>query len=381
MGASQANLNPVLVDEDPWPLEEAGEDAVLAVFADETKLGSVKALAPTTVAEVVPAVRVARATVEPSERRPLSDLVRTLAIGCLSAMALGASFAIGFGYVWSDRAAPVTAPHATASGESTPRPYLPGWWMPLPQAASRRDASKASPPASKPIQPSTLRATAAAKAPKTLPSSADTRKPAAIERSPVGPAAARANESGVAAASAVEKKTADVEPTSAAAATDDDVLPSQAMLSGESAPTREWLATTESLSAARPDREAAAPPVLAHAASVPMSSRGDVDAVRHTIALYQSAYSQMDVGAMAAVWPSLDTASVERAFASVDRQSLTLSECRVTTAGNLATAVCPGQVRYVGRVGGRQLQERQGIWTIALERRGDAWQLVRLNVR
>jgi hypothetical protein len=56
-------------------------------------------------------------------------------------------------------------------------------------------------------------------------------------------------------------------------------------------------------------------------------------------------------------------------------------DCRVTTAGNLATAVCPGQVRYIGRVGGRQMQARHGTWTIALERNGEAWQFTRLNVR
>lgn len=84
---------------------------------------------------------------------------------------------------------------------------------------------------------------------------------------------------------------------------------------------------------------------------------------------------------MALVWPSLDIVGTARVFADTDQQTLTFTDCRVTTAGNLATAVCPGQVRYVGRVGGRQLQERRGMWTIALERDDDTWTFVRLNVQ
>ena len=84
---------------------------------------------------------------------------------------------------------------------------------------------------------------------------------------------------------------------------------------------------------------------------------------------------------MAIVWPTLDTDGVARAFADVDHQVLTLVDCRVTASGDIATAVCPGHIRYIRRIGGRSIQERNGTWTIALERSGNTWEFVRLKVR
>lgn len=380
MGASHANATPPLLDASPWPLEEAGEDAVLAEFADETKLASGGAIHE--LSAEPPAVVSARA---PSSRsRRWRDMVRTLVLGCLSAMALGASFAIGFGYVWSDRASLLAIPDTAETSESTSRPYVPGWWLALPPAAPALDAAKApaGPPA--PIHPSTVRAPAAPNPPTASRKSA----PAAVTpvKAPNLPSTGVTllDERGTSTTPTAETTgTTRSDPVPASVSDQPGILPSRALAPGDipSAPTRQSLVSAGFDVAARTPRTSVIAAIPPDVAPTPTANRADVDAVRHTIALYQSAYSQMDIGAMAAVWPSLDTASVERAFASVDRQALTLHECRVTTAGDLATAVCPGQVRYVGRVGGRQMQERRGTWTIALERRGDAWQFVRLNAR
>lgn len=391
MGATRGSAQSHLVIDAPWAHEEAGEDAVLAQFADEATLGAtglVHTARPDLVVSAVGPRALVDRPAEPQRawwnRRRLADAARTAIVACLTAMALGASFAIGFGYVWSDRTPPMPAAGQRDPAPDPARMPRPLWWLPLPPAA----ASAAKPPEPGAATEATSRRAGTSQARQRPsaggPAQVSARTPARpVEARPVtAPPVAPARSPG--AGSALSSPVAGN--TVAASTRDVAVAPPAAVLDsrGIGAPFTESSPIGEtSRTVPVPSVSTAMIGVSPKTGSVARTAanRPDIDAVRHTIALYQSAYSQMDVGAMAAVWPSLDTAGVERAFAGVERQALTLTECRVTTAGSLATAVCPGQVRYVGRVGGRQMQERQGIWTIALERRADSWQVVRLNVR
>lgn len=359
---SRASSRPRLVAEDTAWTEAAGEAAVLAEFADESAI--VQASAPA-VAELEPYQRPYRGLRLLNPHTPMREIVRMVLVGCLSAMAVGASFAIGFGYVWSDRSGAPTSP--APDEVATPRPYQGWWWPTLPQASPPRVASTPAPQKATPPPPM----------PQAARSSGDKPAPSvqASKSSSAQASSAVSTETTVANRNAARAPTADEAEVPSAAVEEESTLPSQPMLSGESGAVAGPVAP---LLTVTPYPGPAATEFSTGANAV---HRVEADAVRQAIERYAAAYSHKDVGAMALVWPSVDVPGVARAFESVDRQALTLGECRVTTAGNLATAVCPGQVRYVGRVGSRQMQERQGTWTIALERRGEAWQFVRLNVR
>jgi hypothetical protein len=371
MGSRASNRARLVVDETAWT-EAAGEAAVLAEFADETAVVQANVPAAT---EFEPYQRPHRGLRLLNPHTPMREVVRTILVGCLSAMALGASFAIGFGYVWSDRSgAPTSTSPAPVDG-TAPSPNR-GWlWPTLPERSSPPRATAApAPQRTEGLGNSPSRAEPKGSAPRT-----SNRVPAQASKAPRATASSAISTETTAAdpTAATPPVMADRADASSPALEEESILPSEPMLSAESGVVAVPVAPSPPVRP-YPGPANAATEVGSGASA---GQRVEVDAVRQAIERYETAYSQKDLGLMALVWPSLDIAGVARAFESVDRQALTLGECRVTTAGTLATAVCPGQVRYVGRVGNRQMQERQGTWTIALERRGDAWQFVRLNVR
>lgn len=356
MGTSGRNIKrQPAIDESVWAAETTAEEVVLAEFADETALGHVSSPKVVEIASYRARLSEWR-LLDP--RTPWPDVARMIFVGCLSATALGGAFAIGFGYIWSDRSGTTSA---TNAAPGTVRPYLDSWWpvSPLPSA----------PRPSPTIATTTRPATPQAKA--SMPEFAK-------------PRAARANQSSAAVRDEAVEPAAPETPATEESPADNDqsVLPSEPMALRESAPS---LSTSSALTVMPTPQNRAtydATGIMIEPTAPPsVIRRGDTDAVRHVISQYQQAYSRKDLGAMAMVWPSLDTDGVARAFADIDHQALVLNSCRVMMAGDLATAVCPGQVRYVGRVGAGRIQERNATWTIALERRGDAWQFVRLSVR
>lgn len=361
------------VEETVWASETEGAEEVLAEFADETALTTEPVRMVTSEQPTAP-LRTLRVL---SPHTPMREVVRTMIIGCLSALALGASFAIGFGYLGSDlssgptrartRSSPVVVPPTAAS-----RPAMRAQSSATP-AASSSTASSAAPDRSA-SSPAAEGRESSARADRRAPSTREISTPRAGVAVDPGPAVG---------APLRKVPPPDEAPPDAFAApesgSNETVLIAKPMLSAESAVIPEPVAPAPPSPGSVPGSRSPAE----DESMVPRSSshQADFNAVREAIGRYQAAYSRKDIGAMALVWPSIDVAGVARAFENVDRQALTFSDCRVTTVGKFATAVCPGQVRYVGRVGGRRMQERHGTWTIALERNGDAWQFTRLNVR
>jgi hypothetical protein len=96
---------------------------------------------------------------------------------------------------------------------------------------------------------------------------------------------------------------------------------------------------------------------------------------------YQAAYSGMDVAATRAVWPSVDAGALQRAFGTLQEQSLALGACDIAIAQDHATAVCPGTVRYRPKIGNTAPQRRNGHWEVQLDRRGRDWAIARVTVR
>lgn len=383
MGAPQPHLRPhLVVDHAAQSSDRTEEQAVLAEFADESSLPQ-PALQP-----VTPVTPVTLGTAAPAAApRRTSEIVRTALIGCLSAMALGASFAIGFGYVWSDRTAtPVSSAWSEGSVEvplpvgSASPPAAPAAVNPGVEVGSSTTPEATAKTPSVPTAP-----TPAVPTPRSI--SPDSRRQATREVATPNSGAVASTDDDRAAArtpafsyrrSGINRRTQTPAASSKVSPSASVVAPTEPSAAAPAPPVAARAADRDA-SEASSTRAAAAPPTPAPATVRP--NRADINAVNQALSQYQVAYSRKDVGAMAGIWPTVDARGVERAFAGIDRQALTLSDCRVTTAGNLATAVCDGRVLYVGRVGGRNAQERQGTWTIALERSGEAWQFVRLNVR
>ena len=97
---------------------------------------------------------------------------------------------------------------------------------------------------------------------------------------------------------------------------------------------------------------------------------------------YQAAFEQFDPGAVQAVWPSVDTKALGRAFDGLSSQSIVFDRCDVSVASATARAACHGGVEYVKRVGGGGTQSARREWVFDLQKSTDgAWRIQSLSSR
>jgi hypothetical protein len=99
------------------------------------------------------------------------------------------------------------------------------------------------------------------------------------------------------------------------------------------------------------------------------------------LAEYQGALNRLDVAAVHAIWPSLDAASLERAFTQLERQSVLFDTCSVAIIGDGATARCQGSSAYVPRVGRRTERLEPRHWRIELKQADATWHIVAVDAR
>lgn len=104
-------------------------------------------------------------------------------------------------------------------------------------------------------------------------------------------------------------------------------------------------------------------------------------AIQQLLVQYAHAYDALDAGAASAIWPSVDAGSLERAFAGIKQQSLLFDRCELDVAVTQATAVCPGSLTFVRRVGDTTPKVLRASWTFAFERAPDGWQIARVAAR
>lgn len=103
--------------------------------------------------------------------------------------------------------------------------------------------------------------------------------------------------------------------------------------------------------------------------------------VREILARYMYAYADLDARAVAAVWPTVNQAALDRAFAALETQNISFSKCEVTVSGGTARAVCAGTAAWTPKVGGRRSREDERTWTFALTQRDDSWTIVSAEMR
>lgn len=118
--------------------------------------------------------------------------------------------------------------------------------------------------------------------------------------------------------------------------------------------------------------------------SAPAAPRTPADGPRIQAVLqqYASAYRRLDAAAARAVWPSLDSRALARAFDGLQSQQLVFDGCDVTVTGARAQAACHGSATYVPRVGDRTPRTQARQWNFQLERgAGDQWRILTASTR
>ena len=130
-------------------------------------------------------------------------------------------------------------------------------------------------------------------------------------------------------------------------------------------------------------RAASAPsPATAPAAPAAVTPPSDEQRIRSVLRHYQSAFEQFDPNAVQAVWPSVDTKALSRAFDGLSSQNIVFDRCDVSVTAGTARAACNGGVQYVKRVGGGGTQSAKRQWVFDLQKSSDGgWQIRSLSSR
>lgn len=124
-----------------------------------------------------------------------------------------------------------------------------------------------------------------------------------------------------------------------------------------------------------PAATASAPPPAPADAAIANQSR-----ILATLGRYEAAYSNLDVNAAGAVWPTLDRRALARAFEGLSSQRVNLGNCDVRVAGETAVAECSGTAVWTPKVGGGSHRQPRR-WQFRLRNESGAWQIVSANVK
>jgi hypothetical protein len=100
-----------------------------------------------------------------------------------------------------------------------------------------------------------------------------------------------------------------------------------------------------------------------------------------TLHQYERAYEQLDAKAVRAVWPSVDTRALARAFHDLKSQTLVFDRCDVDVARIQAVAACRGRATYETRAGEQASRTEPREWTFTLQKHDDAWRIVSASAR
>ena len=107
----------------------------------------------------------------------------------------------------------------------------------------------------------------------------------------------------------------------------------------------------------------------------------DADNIGRVLARYRAAFNVLDSGAAKAVWPSVDSRALGRAFDRLEAQNLEFNSCDMSVAGSNASVSCNGTARYVPKVGHRDSVVESRQWKFALKKSGDEWIIDQVEAR
>jgi len=122
------------------------------------------------------------------------------------------------------------------------------------------------------------------------------------------------------------------------------------------------------------------PRAEASAAPVPRMPPPEA-AIQTVLSRYRSAYRELDAGAARAIWPSVDTKALGKAFERLERQNLTFDSCQIAIIDVRAVASCHGVASYVPRVGKKDVRDDPRRWEFKLSKVDDTWQIETVSTR
>jgi hypothetical protein len=103
-------------------------------------------------------------------------------------------------------------------------------------------------------------------------------------------------------------------------------------------------------------------------------------AIQRLLNRYRDAYSTLDVSAVRAIWPSVDTNALRMAFDRLAEHNLDYDRCQISVSDARAEAVCRGTARSL-RVGYRTTLTQHRRWQFVLNRVGDRWLIASVDPR
>jgi hypothetical protein len=97
---------------------------------------------------------------------------------------------------------------------------------------------------------------------------------------------------------------------------------------------------------------------------------------------YSRAFERMDVNATKALYPSIDTRGLRKAFEDLEQQHVRFASCGVSfsPSGADANAWCKGDATFSPKVGSK-ISLTNSEWTFSLSRDGDAWQIMKASMQ
>lgn len=107
----------------------------------------------------------------------------------------------------------------------------------------------------------------------------------------------------------------------------------------------------------------------------------DEGAVQSVLEGYRVAYNQLNAAGAKAVWPSVDVATLSKAFDQLESQDIRFSTCQVNVSGDTAQATCGGSAAFVPKIGDRTARHSSRQWSFVLRRSGDRWVIAGLKMR
>jgi hypothetical protein len=109
--------------------------------------------------------------------------------------------------------------------------------------------------------------------------------------------------------------------------------------------------------------------------------RKETLALQDILRRYEQAYDRLDAHAAAAIWSTVDSRSLARAFSLLRYQELDLDDCSIAVTESDATAQCPGRLRYARRIGDGTPKTEYHVWMIEFARAGETWRIVRVTAQ
>jgi hypothetical protein len=107
----------------------------------------------------------------------------------------------------------------------------------------------------------------------------------------------------------------------------------------------------------------------------------DTRAIEGVLGRYRAAFSGLDASAARAVWPTVDSRALGRAFDGLEEQALAFEACEIAVSERQAVASCGGSARYVPKVGNRRPQTESRHWKFSLRKVDDQWLIEAVDAR